>query len=827
MDLRAQLQQDLGSTFALERELTGGGMSRVFVAQELRLGRTVVVKVLSPELVQGLNAERFEREIRLAASLQQANIVPVLAAGEVGGMPYFTMPYVEGESLRVRLARGPLPIGEVVAILRDVAKALAYAHARNVVHRDIKPDNILLSGGTAVVTDFGIAKAISASRTEGAGATLTQMGTSLGTPAYMAPEQVAGDPDVDHRADLYALGCMAYELLTGRQPFGDRTTQKMLAAHLTEAAPDAASSRLDCPPQLASLVRQLMAKDPDDRPASAGEVLPVLDASVTTSGTTVAFSHPGMFKKALGFYVVALVGVAVVAKAAVIAIGLPDWVFPGAILMMALGLPVILITAYVQRVARHVATATPTLTPGGTSVARPPGGTVATIALKASPHVTWRRTMRGGMYAVGVFTVLVIGFMLLRALGIGPWGSLFAAGTLAQNDHILVSDFAVAPGDSALGPILLEAVRAALSQSRSVQLVEPAAIAEILHQMRRSRDEHMDPTLAREVATRADAPAVLGGRIARVGNGYAVSLDLTNTQSGATLASFQGTADGPKDLLDVVDGLTRKLRGRMGESLRRVQRSVPLERPRRRRCRRSGSTVKRCGPMTWTTISTRHPRRPRSGGTGFHICPGLAQVVRSPEERAGVSGRDRLGGQKAVKYADQLPDRERTLPSASYYETARDAQDRGKALAAYRLPISGFRETGATHELFRAYMARPARLIAPSLCSREHQITARPRQTASWLRPSCPRPAGRIRDWRSISPHLAQHPGAERARRSGIRRNQCLGHSTWRTGARARRAHAKGAIGVHPGPMRGTGFSSLAMTHGKLAACPSTGRAMG
>ena len=183
-----RLDQALGATYAFERELGGGGMSRVFVAIEKRFDRRVVVKVLASELAAGVSAERFAREVALAARLQQANIVPVFDAGEIDGLPYYTMPWIEGESLRARLdARGALPISESVAVVADVAKALSYAHAQGVVHRDIKPENVLLSGHTAVVTDFGIAKAITASRNLAPFETLTQVGTSLGTPAYMAP----------------------------------------------------------------------------------------------------------------------------------------------------------------------------------------------------------------------------------------------------------------------------------------------------------------------------------------------------------------------------------------------------------------------------------------------------------------------------------------------------------------------------------------------------------------------------------------------------------------------------------------------------------------
>ena len=258
-DLREQLQRSLGDSYTLDRELGGGGMSRVLVARDTALQRDVVIKVLPPELVAGVNVARFRREILLAAALQHPHIVPVLAAGEMDGLPWFTMPFIQGESLRQRLARGPLPIGETVSVLREVAKALAYAHERGVVHRDIKPDNVLLTGGTAVVTDFGIAKALSASRSaasssETRGGSLTQIGTSIGTPMYMAPEQAAADPNTDARADIYAFGCMAYETLTGRPPFVGMPPQRLLAAHMGERPQPVGELRRDTPPLLAELV---------------------------------------------------------------------------------------------------------------------------------------------------------------------------------------------------------------------------------------------------------------------------------------------------------------------------------------------------------------------------------------------------------------------------------------------------------------------------------------------------------------------------------------------------------------------------------------------
>jgi serine/threonine protein kinase/tetratricopeptide (TPR) repeat protein len=283
-DLRDQLQDDLGTAYTLEKELGGGGMSRVFLAKDNKLGRQIVIKILPPEMTAAVSGERFRREVQLAANLQHPHIVPLLSAGETNGLPYFTMPYVKGESLKAHLVKvGELPLSEAIRILREVASALAYAHENSVVHRDIKPDNVLISGDSAVVTDFGVAKALTAS-SEATGSSLTSMGVALGTPAYMAPEQATADPHIDHRADLYALGVMAYEMVTGSTPFANRTPQATLSAHVIETPEPVTRKRSNTPPGLAAIIMRCLEKRASDRPQSAREVVNLLDALTTPSG---------------------------------------------------------------------------------------------------------------------------------------------------------------------------------------------------------------------------------------------------------------------------------------------------------------------------------------------------------------------------------------------------------------------------------------------------------------------------------------------------------------------------------------------------------------
>ncbi len=294
IDLQDRLAASLGPSFSIDRELGGGGMSRVFLVTDTGLGRKIVVKVLPPDAAQTVSVDRFRREISFAARLQHPHIVPLLAAGETDGLPYFSMPYIEGESLRGRLSRGDeISITEVIQLLREVASALAYAHHKGMIHRDIKPENILLTGAHAMVTDFGVAKAIDAATLDGS-TRLTSIGMVLGTPAYMAPEQAVGDASTDHRADVYALGVLAYEMLTGSAPFSDRNPRAMIVAHLTETPAPVTTRRPACPAALASLVMRCLAKDPDHRPDRVDEVVVALDAVVSREVAVEAHSIPSI-----------------------------------------------------------------------------------------------------------------------------------------------------------------------------------------------------------------------------------------------------------------------------------------------------------------------------------------------------------------------------------------------------------------------------------------------------------------------------------------------------------------------------------------------------
>jgi tetratricopeptide (TPR) repeat protein len=719
MELRDQLQGTLGAAYSLEQELGGGGMSRVFVARETALGRSVVVKVLPPDLVGGVNMDRFRREIKLAASLQHPHIVPVLSAGEMSGVPYYTMPLVEGSSLRARLRDfGALPMAEALGIMLDVAKALAYAHAHGVVHRDIKPDNILLSGGTAVVTDFGIAKAISESTREAVGNTLTSIGTSVGTPAYMAPEQAAADPGTDHRADIYSFGCMAYEMLAGRPPFVETTPQRLIAAQLSRTPTPVTEFRADVPPALAALLMQCLEKDPANRPQQAADLVHVIEAAAAhveaLPEIPAALLVPVVLGKAMALYVVIVIAVALAARASIAMIGLPEWVLPGALIVMALGVPVVMLTALVHYSTRRAATESPAS--GGE---RPASSTALdALVARATPHVSWRRTTKGGLLALGAFVLLVTGFMSLRALGIGPAGSLLAAGKLRVRDRIVVGDFRMSGGDSSLGRVVTEAVRTGLSESPLFTIVAPTQIAGALRRMQREPTTWVDLALAREIAQREGAKAVVTGDITPLAAGYVVTLRLVSADSGAELASFHETADAPHDLLPTLDQLTRRLRGKAGESLKNVHAAPPLEQ---------------------VTTTSLYALRRYADGARAHDAGDAVRAIESLQQAIALDSTFAMAYRKlasayrnaqypvswadsaslmAYRFRDHLPERERGIVTGDYFARG-PGHDRSKGIAAYQALLARYPDdVAAINNLALAYQSRRERSVAESLYAR-------------------------------------------------------------------------------------------------------------
>lgn len=273
----------------INRQLSGGGSAHVFLGTEVALDRAVVIKVLPAELTDGVDGTRFHREILIAARLQHPHLVPLLSASEPdesqeargGALRWYTMPYVDGHSLREHLVkRGALPLPEALRLLRELASALAYAHAKGIIHRDFKPENILLSDGVAMIADFGVAKALddASEASVHSGRRVTTVSMTLGTPAYMSPEQVNSARVVDHKADLYAFACVAYEMITGAPPFVRSSLRATMAAQLAEAPRPLRELRPELPSTLADLLMRCLEKDPLQRPHSASVIVKTIDA---------------------------------------------------------------------------------------------------------------------------------------------------------------------------------------------------------------------------------------------------------------------------------------------------------------------------------------------------------------------------------------------------------------------------------------------------------------------------------------------------------------------------------------------------------------------
>jgi serine/threonine-protein kinase len=389
----ARVRKALVATYAIERVLGEGGMATVYLATDLKHRRQVAVKVMRPELAATLGADRFLREVEIAAQLSHPHILPVHDSGDAGGILYYVMPYVEGESLHERIRRETsLPVDEALRIAREVTEALAYAHGRKIIHRDIKPANIMLSAGHALVADFGIARAVGAGA--GAGAAITKTGLAVGTPQYMSPEQASGSGAVDARSDIFAVGCVLYEMIAGEPPFTGPTPQAIVIRSLTETPRSLSTTRDGLAPAVDAVVSRALAKNPADRWQSAGEFAKALGSAedqmrlgplsgARTPAQGVAVEVPPTPAKVWGLFL----GVSVLALAMVFGLvrrwGLPTWALGLAVLLVAIGALVLRVTGRME--ARRAA-------------GQPVTGFAGSF--------TWKNAALGGLAALALWAVV-------------------------------------------------------------------------------------------------------------------------------------------------------------------------------------------------------------------------------------------------------------------------------------------------------------------------------------------------------------------------------------------------------------------------------------
>jgi tetratricopeptide (TPR) repeat protein/tRNA A-37 threonylcarbamoyl transferase component Bud32 len=666
-DTFERLKQALADRYALQQELGRGGMATVYLAEDLKHRRKVAVKVLSPEIATVLGADRFVREIEIAAGLQHPHILPLYDSGEAGGLVYYVMPYVEGEPLSAKMAReGAMPVEESVRILRDVVDALAYAHDRGVIHRDIKPDNVMLSGNHAVVMDFGVAKAVSAAAASQA---LTSTGMALGTPAYMAPEQATADPHIDHRADIYAVGVVGYELLAGRAPFDGPNAQAVLAAHVTEEPVSVAKRRPGVAAVLSALIMRCLEKLPADRVQRTQDLLHQLEALVTPSGTAAA-SPPklesrltqGLARVASLYGALSLVSMGLV-YLLMLTLGLPDWVLPGSFVLLVVGLPIVLLTWRTEH---------------DRAVSDSDGGSRTTSRIAG--WLTWRRAIAGGGLAFGILGLLTVAYMAMRVLGIGPVGTLVATGVLEERDRVILADFVDRTGDSTLAAAVTEAFRVDLGQSPTVTLVQLSEVADAFDRMGRQLPAVMTSELAREVAAREGIKAVVSGEINSLGGSYVLSAQLLEAGSGDVLVPLRETSKDSTQLIEALDRLSKRLRERVGESLSSIREAPALERV---------ST----GSLPALRKYSQAMRATEAGDAGraitlFQEAIGLdstfAAAYRGLSTQLTNYGIDRAlaveSMSKAYEYRDRLTERERLWTTGSYHMRRLEVQ---QALNAY------------------------------------------------------------------------------------------------------------------------------------------------
>jgi TolB-like protein/tRNA A-37 threonylcarbamoyl transferase component Bud32 len=539
----AQVKKALAGRYLIERVLGEGGMATVYLAHDQKHNRKVAVKVMRPELAATLGADRFLREVQVAAQLSHPHILPMHDSGEADGVLYYVMPYVEGETLKEHIAKqGQLSVSETMRLGREVAEALAYAHTRGIIHRDIKPGNILLQSGHALVADFGIARALGEE-----GEALTKTGLAVGTPQYMAPEQATGEREVDGRADIYALGAVMYEMMAGEPPFTGPNARAIITRSLTEEPRSLTTSRSGLPSVVNSAVMKALAKSPSDRYANAGEMVSALDRAQegTRSGTDeVAVSTGPAPMQVWGFFALGCMGMLALVSAIIRQWNLPRWTIGFAVALLAIGAVVLVLTGKME--------------------ARRRAGTETTGMGRL---FTWRFATVGGVLSLLLWASVATALALS-----GPSGSTAAA---AAGNHLAILPFENqgAADDAYFADGITDEVRGKLARVSGITVIASS-----------SANQYRNSTQSPQtIATELGANYLLVGKV-RWASGpggtrrVQVVPELIDGRTGAT--TWQQSFDTDvTDIFEVQAQIASRVAGALGAQLGSQEQQQLAERP--------------------------------------------------------------------------------------------------------------------------------------------------------------------------------------------------------------------------------------------------------